>query len=127
MKNRAKTYRQFINEAHIDSSGELQDFNPSFDGNYDLELIEEGHRIGDFLESLGATNIRLDVDDPYIDIKFNYGKYHDRNGESYSYDYIARIDLENEAIEISGDTSWSGTLEDFENLTGAYGLDFLNR
>lgn len=118
MNRRAKTYNEFINEAYVDASGELQDFTPLSKDNYDVVLTDEASRLRDFLEEVGADGVRLSVDDPYITIIFRYG--YNR--------YFSRIDLEEETIEIysEGTEIYSDSLDSFIDVVNANGLDFLN-
>jgi hypothetical protein len=118
MKHKAKTYRQFINEAHIDASGELQDFDPSMDDNYDSQLVDEADAIRDFIEEEGATSIRASIEDPYIFITFDYG---------YS-TYFTRIDPEKNYIWISSNhvEVYADSMDSFIELVKANGLNFLN-
>lgn len=72
MYYRAKTYRQFINEAYIDDSGDLQDFGFPGSGDIEYELYDHADRIREYLEESGAEYIKLTVDDGSIILKFNY-------------------------------------------------------
>lgn len=118
MKNKAKTYRQFINEAYVDDSGELQDFDPSMDDSYDSQLVDEADAIRNFLEEEGATRVKASIDDPYIFITFDYG---------YS-TYYTKIDPEKEGIDIYTNhvEIYSDSIDSFIELVKANGLDSLN-
>lgn len=115
---KAKTYRQFINEAYIDDSGELQDFDPSMDDSYDSQLVDEADALRDFLEEEGATRVKLSVEDPYIFITFNYEYL----------TYYTKIDPENEEIEIYTNQVeiYSNSIDSFIELVKANGLGALN-
>ncbi len=115
---KAKTYRQFITEAHIDVSGELQDFDPSMDDSYDSQLVDEADALRDFLEEEGAMRVKVSVDDPYIFITFNYEYL----------TYYTKIDPEKEEIEIYTNhvEIYSDSIDSFIELVKANGLDALN-
>ena len=117
MRNRAKTYYQFITEAHIDSSGELQDFDPSMDDSYDSYLVDDAIDFSDFLEEEGATGIKISINDPYFTITFDYG---------YQI-YSIRVDPEKEKIWItSNDVEvYTDSISNFTSLVNAEGLRFL--
>ena len=115
---KAKTYRQFINEAYIDDSGKLQDFDPSMDDSYDSQLVDEADALRDFLEEEGAMRVKVSVDDPYIFITFNYEYL----------TYYTKIDPEKEEIEIYTNhvEIYSDSIDSFIELVKANGLDALN-
>jgi hypothetical protein len=115
---KAKTYRQFITEAHIDVSGELQDFDPAMDDSYDSQLVDEADTLRDFLEEEGAMRVKVSVDDPYIFITFNYEYL----------TYYTKIDPEKEEIEIYTNhvEIYSDSIDSFIELVKANGLDALN-
>ena len=70
--NRARTFNQFINEAYLDDSGELQDFDAPRGDEYEYQLLEQAQRVQEYLEEAGANRVRLKIDDPHILLKFNY-------------------------------------------------------
>ena len=122
--NRAKTYRQFINEAYIDDSGELQDFEAPRGDEYEYQILEQAQRIQEYLEEAGAHRVRLKIDDPNILIKFNYS----------GTDYRMSLDLDtgtsiivavggtdNAAYEVYNDSTNS-----LFDLLASTGLEFLN-
>ena len=118
MRNRAKAYKQFILEAYIDDSGELQDFNSPSNDDYDVKLIDEAQRIQEFIEDLGANDVHLTVREPYIRFTFIYGDYK----------YYMGVDLDNGTVRIYTDSSeiYADSMESFIDVVNANGLDFLN-
>jgi hypothetical protein len=115
---KAKTYRQFITEAYIDDSGELQEFDPSMDDSYDSQLVDEADTLRNFLEEEGAMSVRVSVDDPYIFITFNYEYL----------TYYTKIDPENNDIDIYTNhvEVYSDSIDSFIELVKVNGLDALN-
>ena len=125
MRNRVKTYHQFITEAHIDSSGELQDFDSPKDDDYDSQMIDQIQIIGEYLEEAGADNVTLSYQsDPVHDFKINF-KY-----SEVEYELLINLDEDEAIINIIMDNSIIGVYDDsidslFELLSNT-GLDFLN-
>ena len=64
---RAKTYRQFINEAYIDQHGELQDLNMG-----DVRVMEEADTLRTFLEDEGARRVTIEADEDIVKLRFEY-------------------------------------------------------
>lgn len=125
MRNRVKTYHQFITEAHIDSFGELQDFDSPKDDDYDSQMIDQIQIIGEYLEEAGADNVTLSYQsDPVYDFKINF-KY-----SEVEYELLINLDGDEAIINIIMDNSIIGVYDDsidslFELLSNT-GLDFLN-
>ena len=115
---KAKTYNQFINEAHVDASGELQDFDPSMDDNYDSQLVDEAVALRDFLEEEGATSVKISIDDPYFFITFDYEQR----------TYFTKVDPEEEYISIYTNEVevYADSIDNFIELVKANGLGALN-
>jgi hypothetical protein len=118
MNHRAKTYRQFINEAYIDDSGELRDFEAPNEDGPEFQLLDHAHRIQEYLEESGASNVRGMVGDGIIEIKFNYD----------SSNYMLKLDIdENRALLSLGEILvYEDSVDSFFDLIAANGLDFLN-
>lgn len=115
---KAKTYRQFITEAHIDVSGELQDFDPSMDDSYDSQLVDEADIFRNFLEEEGAMDVRIEIYDPNIFITFDY--------EYLKYNIT--IDPENKSITLyTNDVEvYSDSIDNFIDLVKVNGLEAFN-
>jgi hypothetical protein len=118
MIGRAKTYQQFINEAYIDDSGELRDFEaPNEDGS-EFQLLDHSHRIQEYLEESGASNVRGMVGDGIIEIKFNY------SGSKYLLEL--NIDENRALLSLGEILVYEDSADSFFDLIAANGLDFLN-
>jgi hypothetical protein len=113
---KAKTYFQFINEAYLDHEGELHDFNePSRE---ELIIADYGHSLQEFLDDLGATQIKLRIDDQIINVTFEYSNINYRLVFDYT-DMSATIS--------SGSTEiYQGSMASFISAANANGLNFLN-
>jgi hypothetical protein len=118
MKNRAKTYHQFIKEAYIDDSGELQDIEFPGKGDYDFEMLDQAQRIQEYLEESGADHVRLRVKESVFEFKFEYRGSH----------YLLELDLdENRAyLSIGRILVYEDTADSFFDLLASTGLEFLN-
>ena len=116
---KAKTYNQFINEAHVDASGELQDFDPSMDDNYDSYLADDAVEFSEFIEEEGATRVKISIDDPYFFITFDYEQR----------TYFTKVDPEEEYISIYTNEVevYADSIDNFIELVKANGLGALNR
>jgi ABC-type uncharacterized transport system substrate-binding protein len=115
---KAKTYRQFINEAHVDASGELQEFDPSMDDNYDSYLVDDAVEFREFIEEEGATRVKISINDPYFFITFDYEQR----------TYFTKVDPEEENISIYTNEVevYSDSIDSFIELAKANGLGALN-
>lgn len=118
MRNRAKTYFQFINEAYIDDSGELRDIEFPREGDYDFDMLDHAQRIQEYLEESGANRVRLHVRGGTVEFMFEY------SGSNY----LLEIDLdENRAyLSIGRILVYEDTADSFFDLLAANGLEFLN-
>jgi hypothetical protein len=118
MKNRAKTYLKFINEAHVDSSGELHDFNPPSDHDHEVQYIEQAQIIQDWLLDHGADRVILGVNVPLFTFHFTYQRQR----------YILTVDIDTDEATVStGKHSvYSDSMPSFIDLVNGNGLDFLN-
>jgi hypothetical protein len=124
IKNKALTYSQFINEAHINSSGELEGLNFSPEEKAELEIYDELNTISEFLEDSGARRVRIaDPTGHPIIFKFEYG----------SYSYFMELDLDEDMITVYSKSPRSGipheiyqdSAQGFFDLAMNTGLDFL--
>jgi hypothetical protein len=132
MKHKAKTYRQFINEAYIDDSGELQDLQFTPEEESKLALYDELNVISDFLEDSGATSIRMDrrkEDDGIYRFSFEFegNRYElnidisSSNREEHRIILLGNVDnWRSSPIVIYDDSAYS-----FFDLLSGTGLDFL--
>jgi hypothetical protein len=122
MRHLAKTYQQFINEAYIDDSGELQDFNYPDESDYDYQMLDHAQRIQEYLEESGAEDVRLQVDEGIIFLKFNYE----------GIDYRMHLDLDSNSAVISVSYGkepvevYRDTIDSLFDLLTSTGLEFLN-
>jgi hypothetical protein len=88
---RAKTYRQFINEAYIDQEGELRDLDLS-----DIPVMEEMSNLINYLEDSGARAVTIETDEDIVKIRFEYALRK----------FIIEIDIEQSITTLSGTVSW---------------------
>ena len=122
MNYRAKTYQEFINEAYIDDSGELRDFEAPSEDDNEYQLLDHAQRIQEYLEESGAEGVRLHVDGGRIFLKFNYG----------GIDYRMHLDLDSNDAAILASYGngivevYRDTLDSLFDLLSSTGLEFLN-
>lgn len=114
---RAKKYQEFINEAYIDSSGELQDFEAPGEDDYEFQLLDHAQRIQEYLEESGAERVRLNVNEGLIKLKFEYGGSR----------YIMELDIDNDiaTVSLGQVTLYEDSVESIFDLLAATGLEFL--
>ena len=121
MYHKAKTYRQFINEAYIDDSGDLQDFGFPGSGDIEYELYDHADRIREYLEESGAEYVKSRIDDGVMIFKFNY------QGMVYS----MGIDMDSgeaQVVDISARSPivvYQDSTDSLFDLLSQTGLDFL--
>lgn len=130
MNNRAKTYNQFINEAHITPSGDLEGLEFNKEEELELSMVDELNTISDFLEDSGADRVRLDMtfDDQgeySFFFEFRGGQYQlllDTEADSHPSGEVTVYDISNgtRPIEIL-----RAAADSFFDLLSANGLDFL--
>lgn len=115
---KAKTYAQFINEAYIDDSGELRDFDQPQDDDIEYQLLDHAHRIQEYLEESGASRVRLRIMEGIIKFTFNYRESN----------YLLDLDLDqNRALLSMGRILvYEDSADSFFDLIAANGLEFLN-
>jgi hypothetical protein len=122
MKGRAKTYKQFINEAYIDDSGNLQDFNYPSDSDHEYQILDHAYRILEYLEDSGAEKVRLYVNDELVIFNFVY--------IGVRYTLTLNLDLEESNIEASTSQGkievFNGSTSSLFDLISSTGLEFLN-
>jgi hypothetical protein len=124
MKYRAKKYRYFLEEAHIDLFGELQDFDAPKGDEPEYEVLAHAERIQEFLEEAGADRVKLTILDGKIILKFTY----------FEMRYDMRIDLDQEEtqlIVVPNESSepveiYNGPTDSLFDMLGEHGLSFLN-
>ena len=118
MNPQIKTYQQFINEAYIDDSGELRDFDQPQGDEPEFQLLDHAQRIQEYLEESGADRVRLRVREGVIEFTFNY------SGSNY----LLELDLdENRALlSIGRILVYEDSADSFFDLIAATGLEFLN-
>jgi hypothetical protein len=118
MKSQVLTYRQFINEAYIDASGELQDFEYPRGDESQFQLIDHAHRIQEYLEESGANRVRLKVDGGILEFKFNYG----------GSNYLLKLDIDEDRVYLSIGSMiiYEDSTDSFFDLIAETGLEFLN-
>lgn len=76
-ENRAMTFADFLNEAYVDASGELKDFEFTPDEKFELEAFDDIESWKQFLEDNGAYSVKHDVDGSIVRFYFSFdlGKY----------------------------------------------------
>lgn len=116
--DRAKTFNRFINEAYVDASGELRDFQGPSDHEYDVRFIEEAQKIQDYLIDLGAKHVILNVEVPQFVFYFKY--------KDHNYSMFVDIDSETTEIYYLDELVFSDSISSFIDVANANGLDFLN-
>jgi hypothetical protein len=124
MKYRAKKYRYFLEEAHIDLFGELQDFDAPKGDEPEYEVLAHAERIQEFLEEAGADRVKLTLLDGKIILKFTY----------FEMRYDMRMDLDSEETRLTVMPNESSELVEIYNgptdalfdMLSEYGLTFLN-
>jgi hypothetical protein len=72
MKHSAKTYNNFISEAHITPEGNLEGFELDNNDKYEIEVMEQAEQIREFLEAEGAEKVRPRVMNEILRISFTY-------------------------------------------------------
>lgn len=120
---KAKTYKQFIFEAYIDSAGELQDFEAPGEDSFEYQILDQAHIIQEYLEESGALQVRLKIEDPIIKFTFKY----------IGFNYLLTIDLDSEKSKIEtilGSNTdpvlvYSDSTDSLFNLFAVSGLEFL--
>ena len=117
MMNRIKTYQEFINEAYIDSSGELQDFEAPGEDDYEFQLLDHAQRIQEYLEESGADRVRLTVHEGVIELKFEY--------EGSNYFMELDIDSDIATISLGQVVIYEDSVDAIFDLLAATGLEFL--
>ena len=117
MNFRAKTYRQFINEAYIDASGELQDFEAPGEDDYEFQLLDHAQRIQEYLKESGAKEVRLQVREGIIKFQFYYS----------GLDYHMEIDLDQNlaVLSIGEIIIYEDSADSLFDLLASKGLEFL--
>lgn len=91
MIGKAKTYRQFINEAYIDQEGELRDLDLS-----DIPVMEEMSNLMNYLEDSGARAVTIETDEDIVKVRFEYALRK----------FIIEVDIEQSITTLSGTVSW---------------------
>jgi hypothetical protein len=118
MKHKAKTYLQFINEAYVDDSGELQDFNPPGEDDYEYQLLDHAQRIQEYLEESGAEEVQLSLFGGVIKFKFEY------SGSNYT--LMLDLDENSASLMFGRIPVYEDSADAFFDLLAAKGLEFLN-
>ena len=124
IRHKAKRYSQFLDEAHIDPFGELQDFDEPRGDEPEYEVLAHAERIQEFLEESGADRVKLSILDGKIILKFTY----------FEMRYDMRIDLDQEETQIivvPNESSepveiYNGSTNSLFDMLGEHGLSFLN-
>jgi hypothetical protein len=71
-EHRALTFRSFLNEAYVDSEGELRDFEFTPDEEFEIGAFEDIQSWKEFLRDSGAYSIRHDVDGKLMRFYFSF-------------------------------------------------------
>jgi hypothetical protein len=123
MKEFAKKFRDFINEAYIDDSGELKDLEISDADQHNFEMQEYIVQIADSLREAGANQVEPDYFEGMIKIAFSWNRE--------NYEIFMDLDsnhstLMKYASSLSkGETIYDGPTDGLINLIVEYGLTFL--
>jgi hypothetical protein len=120
-ENRAMTFGEFLNEAYVDSSGELRDFEFTPDEKFELAAFEDIEMWRDFLKEGGAYSIRHSIDGGTLTFRFSF------NLERYT----LSLDLDNGVARIQRSSSapskvelvLKDTLRDFADRLRIDGLE----
>ena len=115
---KAKSFNQFITEAYIDDSGELQDFESPREDEPEFQIVDHANRIQEYLEESGAENVRGIVGDGVIEIKFKY------SGSNCLLEL--NLDENNATLSIGRIIVYEDSADSFFDLLAADGLKFLN-
>jgi hypothetical protein len=118
MKSQIKTYNQFINEAYIDDSGELRDFDQPQGDEPEFQLLDHAQRIQEYLEESGANRVRLRVRGGVMEFTFNY------NDSKYLLEL--NIDENQADLSLGEILVYEDSVDSFFDLLAANGLEFLN-
>ena len=119
-ENRALNFRDFLNEAHIDAEGRLQDLEFDLDDRYALAAQDEINKITDFLEDSGATRATGETNGLDFNIYFTY------NGSQYMIKILTNSD---EVLLLDGDDPdayqiFKGSTDEFFTILQYNGLDY---
>lgn len=122
MSNKAKTYNQFINEAHVDKYGELYDFTPPSDNDPEIRIIDEIEKITDFINNEGAEIQSTLYNDGIVKIGFEY----------FGAEYLMILDLDTNSAEVRAFTRrgerievYTGSMDELFDVLAQNGLSFL--
>jgi hypothetical protein len=122
MKHSAKTYTNFISEAHITPEGNLEGFGLDNNDKYEMEVLEQAEQIREFLEEEGAEMVRPKVLDNILRIGFTYR----------STRFSMQLDLDSEIADIfitdregNPHKIFSDSTDSLFDLMAADGLAFL--
>jgi len=123
MKEFAKKFRDFINEAYIDDSGELKDLEISDVDQHNFEMQEYIVQIADSLREAGANQVEPDYFEGMIKIAFSWNRE--------NYEIFMDLDLNHSTLMkyasplSKGETIYDGPTDGLINLIVEYGLTFL--
>lgn len=115
---KAKSFNQFITEAYIDDSGELQDFESPREDEPEFQIVDHANRIQEYLEESGAENVRGIVGGGVIEIKFKY------SGSNCLIEL--NLDENKATLSIGRIIVYEDSADSFFDLLAADGLKFLN-
>lgn len=121
-ENRALSFFEFINEAHVTPEGELEDFNFDLDPHDEYVEMSREHveRIKDFLEDAGARHVSHSLVEGNLDFTFIYGYEK----------YRLEINIDRDLATLSYDSEngypiFDGSVDEFFELLTSSGFDFL--
>lgn len=121
---KALTFTQFINEAYVDSKGNLQDFELEPHEEYEIDMYDHIEELKEFLMDSGARDLTHDLMEG--DLKFEFTYYDEK--------YSIHIDLDEDrgmAIHYSYSGNeptiiYNGQVDQLIDLLKYKGLDFLS-
>lgn len=89
-ENRAMSFGEFLNEAYVDASGELKDFELTPDEQFEISSIEDIQDWKKFLEESGAYSVKYDIDGSVLRFYFSFDL--DK--------YVISFDLDNKSASL---------------------------
>jgi hypothetical protein len=124
MKHLAKTYCNFISEAHITPEGNLEGFELDNNDKYEMDALEQAEQIREFLEAEGAERVRTNVINEILRISFTYS--------FIRYSINLNLDLESADIFITDRDDvphkiYSDSTDALFDLMSVKGLSFLDK
>jgi hypothetical protein len=116
MQRAITQFNKFINEAYVDSEGQLGDFEFNDIDKSNAENYAGLEPISDFLKDEGATDLKYYVDGDEVEFVFTYK----------TFNLLLQLDLESDECLLTtldhSDKIYRGTGEEFFSTLGEIGL-----